>query len=198
MQNTIDYYEQNAKSFIECTLNVDFTEIQDAFLGLLPEKAMILDFGCGSGRDTKYFLEQGYSVDAMDGSLELCKATSNYTGIKVKHMYFHELDECEKYDGIWACASVLHLKKQELPEILKKMSTATKKNGIIYLSFKYGNFEGVRNDRYFTDMTEETMAVLLTEFLELKVDREWITGDVRAGRGDERWLNLILRKRNIN
>lgn len=198
MQNTIDYYEQNAKSFIECTLNVDFTEIQDAFLGLLPEKAMILDFGCGSGRDTKYFLEQGYSVDAMDGSLELCKAASNYTGIKVKHMYFHELDECEKYDGIWACASVLHLKKQELPEILKKMSTATKKNGIIYLSFKYGNFEGVRNDRYFTDMTEETMAVLLTEFLELKVDREWITGDVRAGRGDERWLNLILRKRNIN
>lgn len=198
MQNTIEYYEQNAKSFIEGTQNVDFTEIQDAFLGLLPEKAVILDLGCGSGRDTKYFLEQGYSVDATDGSLELCKAASNYTGIKVKHMYFQELDECEKYDGIWACASVLHLKKQELPGIFRKMSTATKKNGIIYLSFKYGNFEGVRNGRYFTDMTEEGMSMLLADFLELKVEQQWITGDVRAGRGDERWLNMILRKWNIN
>ena len=198
MQNTIDYYEQNAKSFIEGTQNVDFTEIQDAFLELLPEKAVILDFGCGSGRDTKYFLEQGYSVDAMDGSLELCKAASDYTGIKVKHMYFQELDECEKYDGIWACASVLHLKKQELPGIFRKMSKATKKNGIIYLSFKYGNFEGERNGRYFTNMTEETMSILLKDFPELKVDKQWITGDVRAGRGDERWLNLILRKWNIN
>lgn len=198
MQNTIDYYEQNAKSFIEGTRNVDFTEIQDAFLGLLPEKAMILDYGCGSGRDTKYFLEQGYSVDAIDGSLELCKVASNYTGIEVKHMYFHELDECEKYDGIWACASILHLKNQELPVILQKMSTATKKNGIIYLSFKYGNFEGERNGRYFTDMTEEAMTVLLKRFPELKVDKQWITGDVRAGRGDERWLNMILRKWNIN
>ena len=198
MQNTIDYYEQNAKSFIEGTQNINFTEIQDVFLKLLPEKAMILDFGCGSGRDTKYFLEQGYSVEATDGSLELCKAASDYTGIKVKHMYFHELDECEKYDGIWACASVLHLKEQELPEVLRKISSATKKNGIIYLSFKYGNFEGNRNGRYFTDMTEETMSVLLRNFPELKVDKQWITGDVRAGRGDERWLNLLLRKWTIN
>ena len=194
MQNTIDYYNQNAKSFIEGTLNVNFTEIQDLFLELLPEEALILDYGCGSGRDTKYFLEQGYSVDAVDGSLELCKAASDYTGIKVKHMYFHDLDECEKYDGIWACASVLHLKKQELTGILQKMSSATKMNGIIYLSFKYGDFEGERNGRYFTDMTEDSMKELLRDFPELKVEKQWITGDVRAGREDERWLNMILRK----
>ena len=194
MQNTIDYYEQNAKLFIEGTLNVDFAEIQHMFLELLPEKATILDFGCGSGRDTKYFLEQGYFVDAIDGSLELCKAASDYTGIKVKHMYFHELDDYEKYDGIWACASVLHLEKKELPEVLRKMSAATKKNGIIYLSFKYGNFEGERNGRYFTDMTEKSMKELLDAFPEFTVEKQWITGDVRIGRGDEKWLNMILRK----
>ena len=149
MQNTIDYYEQNSQTFIEGTLNVDFAEIQNAFLELLPEKAFILDFGCGSGRDTKYFLNRGYSVDAIDGTLELCKAASEYTGINIKHMYFHELNECEKYDGIWACASVLHVKRKELPEILQKMSMATKKYGIIYLSFKYGDFEGERNGRFF-------------------------------------------------
>ena len=194
MQNTIDYYEQNAKLFIEGTLNVDFAEIQHMFLELLPEKATILDFGCGSGRDTKHFLEQGYSVDAIDGSLELCRAASDYTGIKVKHMYFHELDDYEKYDGIWACASVLHLEKKELPEVLRKMSAATKKNGIIYLSFKYGNFEGERNGRYFTDMTEKSMKELLDAFPEFTVEKQWITGDVRVGRGDEKWLNMILRK----
>ena len=194
MQSTIDYYEQNAKLFIEGTLNVDFAEIQHMFLELLPEKATILDFGCGSGRDTKHFLEQGYSVDAIDGSLELCRAASDYTGIKVKHMYFHELDDYEKYDGIWACASVLHLEKKELPEVLRKMSAATKKNGIIYLSFKYGNFEGERNGRYFTDMTEKSMKELLDAFPEFAVEKQWITGDVRVGRGDEKWINMILRK----
>lgn len=194
MENTIDYYNENAKSFIEGTVSVDFTQIQNLFLEFLPEGARILDFGCGSGRDTKYFLDLGYQVDAVDGAIELCKAASEYTGITVKHMYFQDLDETEKYDGIWACASILHAKKEELPDIIHKMSSATKANGIIYVSFKYGNFEGKRNGRYFTDMTENMMTALLAGIPELKVEKQWITGDVRAGRGDERWLNMILRK----
>ena len=194
MSNTLNYYNENAKSFIEGTVNVDFVKVQDIFLQLLPSCGTMLDFGCGSGRDTKYFLEQGYKVDAIDGSIELCKLASEYTGINVKHMLFHELIDVEKYDGIWACASILHAKKTELPEILRKMCDATKKNGIIYISFKYGNFEGDRNGRYFTDMTEESMSELLAYIPELKVEKQWITGDVREGRGDERWLNMILRK----
>ena len=194
MSNTLNYYNVNAKSFIEGTVNVDFFSVQDIFLQLLPSYGTILDFGCGSGRDTKYFLEHGYKVDAIDGSIELCKLASEYTGINVKHMLFHELTDVEKYDGIWACASILHVKRTELPEILQKMCDATKKNGIIYISFKYGNFEGERNGRYFADMTEESMSELLTYIPELKVEKQWITGDVREGRGDERWLNMILRK----
>ena len=69
MTNTIDYYNKNAKTFIDGTVSVDIKHIQDTFLELLPENAKILDFGCGSGRDTKYFLEHGCSVDAMDGCL---------------------------------------------------------------------------------------------------------------------------------
>lgn len=142
MTNTLDYYNQNAKEFIDGTVSVDFRHIQNMFLEPLPEHARILDFGCGSGRDTKYFLEHGCMVDAIDGSLELCKVASEYTGITVKHMLFHELNEKETYDGIWACASVLHARREELPEIIRKMSLATKVSGIIYLSFKYGDFEG--------------------------------------------------------
>ena len=194
MTKTIDYYNENTKEFIDGTVSVDFSKIQNIFLELLPKGATILDFGCGSGRDTKCFLDLGYQVDAIDGSMELCKAASEYTGITVKHMYFQELNEIEKYDGIWACASILHAKKEELHEIIRKMCDATKVNGIIYVSFKYGDFEGERNGRYFTDMTEILMAELLENISELKVEKQWISGDVRSGRGDERWLNMILRK----
>lgn len=194
MSNTLNYYNENAKSFIEGTANVDFVSVQDIFLQLLPSYGTILDFGCGSGRDTKYFIEHGYKVDAIDGSIELCKLASEYTGIDVKHMLFQELTDARKYDGIWACASILHVKRTELPEILQKMCNATKNNGIIYVSFKYGDFEGERNGRYFTDMTEESLSELLAYIPELKVEKQWITGDVREGRGDERWLNMILRK----
>ena len=194
MVNTINYCNRNVQSFIDETVSVDFTQIQNIFLELLPKDARILDFGCGSGRDTKYFLDCGYQVDAMDGSMELCRAASEYTGIHVKQMLFQELAEVEKYDGIWACASILHVKKVELPDIVRKMSLATKENGIMYVSFKYGDYEGERNGRYFTDMTEISMKELLGDFPELEVEKQWITGDVRAGRGDERWLNVILRK----
>lgn len=98
-------------------------------------------------------------------------------------MMFQDLDEVEKYDGIWACASILHVKKAELPSVLRKMSVATKSNGIIYVSFKYGDFEGERNGRYFTDMTVDSMAQLLEMIPELRIEKQWITGDVRAGRG---------------
>ena len=194
VQTTLDFYNENATTFIEGTVNVDFTQVQDAFLECLPDHAKILDFGCGSGRDAKYFLDHGYDVDAVDGSVELCKAASAYTGILVKQMLFHELDVEAVYDGIWACASILHVKREELPVILQKMCRALKAPGWMYLSFKYGDFDGERNGRYFTDMTEERMEKLLQAFPELNVEKQWITGDVRAGRGDERWLNVILKK----
>ena len=148
---TLNYYDEKTEEFIESTVNVDFQETQDKFLKLLAPKVHILDFGCGSGRDTKYFLEQGYHVDAIDGSGELCKLACAYTGIDVKHMLFQQLDQVNKYDGIWACSSILHLPYNELEYVMQKMATALKKQGIIYTSFKYGTHEGERNGRYFID-----------------------------------------------
>lgn len=194
MNNTLDYYHNNAQKFVSGTLDVEFTETQDKFLSYLPEKSMILDFGCGSGRDTRYFLSKGYKVDAIDGSETLCKIATDNTGIKVQQMLFSQLDENEKYDGIWACASVLHLTKEELKTVLSKMIRAVKTNGYIYVSFKYGEFEGYRGERYFTDFTEDTFYRFLTFVSGIKLIDEWISSDVRPGRGDEKWLNLILQK----
>ncbi len=191
---TIDYYNQNAADFAANTVSVEFQDMQEHFTSRLPEQARILDFGCGAGRDTKAFLEQGFHVTAADGSSELCKIASAYTGIPVKQMDFRDLDETEQYDGIWACSSILHLGKQDLRDVLRRMARALKPHGIIYTSFKYGTFEGMRNGRYFTDLTEETFRELMREIEHLKIEEEWITGDARPGRGDEKWLNLILRK----
>lgn len=191
---TINYYNQNAARFAAETVQVDFESTQKRFTDKLPAGAAILDFGCGSGRDTKYFLSQGYQVEAVDGSAELCKLASGYTGVKVKNMLFQELAEVERYDGIWACSSILHLPPYELANVMRKMVIALKHNGIIYTSFKYGTFAGERNGRYFTDMTEETFGDFLKQVHNVKVEEQWITSDVRPGRSEEKWLNLILRK----
>ena len=198
LDNTIEYYNKNAEQFVQGTLFVDFTATQERFLSKLSVGAYILDFGCGSGRDTKYFLDKGYLVEATDGSAELCKLASEYTGICVKQMLFEELDESEKYDGIWACSSILHLDKRALKGVLKKMAAALKTDGVVYTSFKYGNFEGERNGRYFADFTLETFGEYMREGPELQIEEYWITGDVRPGRGEEKWLNLILRKSDIH
>ena len=191
---TLDYYNTNPEKIITATRSVDFGPIQTHDLRKLQPRAENLDYRCGSGRDTKYFLEQGCKVTAIDGSQELCKLASEYTGIPVKHMLFRDLDEKEAYNGIWACSSILHVPANELRDIIKKMANALRAQGIIYTSFKYGTFEGERNGRYFTDMTEGTFAKLIQDMDELEIEEQWITSDVRPGRGEEKWLNLILRK----
>ena len=136
MEQTINYYNLNAKNFIENTQNADMHIPQNRFHRLLAEHASILDFGCGSGRDTKFFLQKGYDVTATDGSAELCKLVSAFSGIDVKEMLFQDLDAISMYNGIWACSSILHLPKIELFPVFQKMCNALKENSVIYTSFK--------------------------------------------------------------
>ena len=194
MDRTIEYYTQNADAYVASTVNVEFRGMQERFLRAIPAGGRILDFGCGSGRDTKYFLEKGYQVMAVDGVEELCRLAAAYTGIPVRKMLFQELDEVGVYDGIWACSSILHLTYGELKNVMRKMARALKPEGIVYTSFKYGEFEGERNGRYFTDMTEERLDGLLREVEAFTLVEEWVTKDVRPGRGDERWMNVLLKK----
>lgn len=195
MDDTLQYYNQHAKAYVDSTRDVEFSQTQERFLQYLEPGAWILDFGCGSGRDTKYFRNRGFQVEAVDGSAEFVRIASEYTGINVRRMLFQDLDEVEHYDGIWACSSILHLPCAELEVVLGKMARALRRRGIVYTSFKYGTEEGERSGRYFTNMTEAKMAGLLERIPVYDVEEMWVTFDVRPGRGDERWLNMILRKR---
>ena len=193
INKTLTYYNTNAHRFTSDTLDVEFSTIQDSFLAQLPAGALILDFGCGSGRDSRYFLQKGYRVEACDGSEEMVKAATRNAGIPVKKMLFSELNEENRYDGLFACASILHVPSKDLPDIFTRMKKAVKKGGILYVSFKYGTFEGIRNGRYFTDLTEESLQVILDKVGGLEIIRTGITGDARPGREDEKWLNVLLR-----
>lgn len=191
---TLDYYAANAAEFAGSTMDVEFSAVQARFEALLEPKARVLDFGCGSGRDAKRFLEAGYEVDAIDGSPELCMIAAQHTGLPVCCMRFEELNVTCVYDGIWACSSILHVPKAQLPVLLEKMAAALKPSGMIYASFKYGEGEGLRRGRYFSDFTESSFARLLAKVPVLSEEEHWISSDVRPGREDEKWLNLILRK----
>ena len=191
--STLQFYEEHAASFAAGTVAADMSEARQRFLQHLPKGACILDFGCGSGRDTTAFLDAGYAVDAADGSAELCRIAAEYTGLQVKQMLFGELNAKDKYDGIWACSSILHLPKPELRDVLMKIGEALKPGGVLYTSFKYGTFEGIRNGRYFTDFTEETLNGFWAEVPVLKIFDMWITQDVRPDREEERWINLLAK-----
>ena len=191
-KSTLAYYNNSAHRFTSDTLDVEFSDIQDRFLAELQPGALILDFGCGSGRDSRYFLQKGYRVEACDGSEEMVKIATRNAGIPVKLMLFSELDEQERYDGIFACASILHVPSAELPDIIGKMKKAVKKGGILDVSFKYGTFEGVRNGRYFTDLTEESIKQLLDQVGGLDVIHTWISDDARPGKDGGLWLNVLF------
>ena len=184
---TLDYYESNAKEYFKKTVNVNFAETWAAFLDNLEDGAYILDFGCGSGRDAKAFKDAG--------SAELCRLASDYAKMEVKHMRFTDFHEKETYDGIWACASLLHLPYDALKEVVGRLCAGLKENGILYASFKYGNFEGVRDGRYYTDFNEEKTERLLREVPGLQLEKQWVSMDALPGRDGVRWMNFLGRKR---
>lgn len=190
---TIDYYNKHAEEFTASTFEVDMESLYRPFLAELPGGTRIFDVGCGSGRDTLVFKNKGYHVDAIDYSEELVKKATRLTDIPIKLQSFYEIDADEAYDGIWACASLLHCERSRLAEVLEKMVQALKPNGVIYMSFKYGDSDREKDGREFTDLNEQQAQELLAQFDQVSLVQQWITVDKRPER-EEQWLNLLLKK----
>lgn len=192
MNKTVEYYNNRADSYVEDTINLDMGDIRSRFLSYLPANAKILDAGCGSGRDTIAFIKEEYDVDAIDASQVMCEIASENTGIEVKCVSFEELTGEPVYDGIWACASLLHVKREALESVLDNLHGLLKSGGVIYASFKYGDKERVKDDRYFNDMTE----TLAEEYFAkaFRVVEIFINSDHRSDRPGESWVNIIARK----
>ena len=195
--DSIDYYNRYAVPYYEETVDVDMTEVIEPFMELLPENAEVLDLGCGSGRDTIVLEERGFYVTPMDGSEEMCKLAEINTDQEVLQMTYDEMEFDDVFDGIWACAALVHLTDDEMREIMKKLIQALKADGILYFSVHKGDRDGIYNGRYFRDYTRKELSDLMEEFPELELINIWTTLDARSGKSDGQLLNVLAKNSDI-
>lgn len=189
------YYDTHADEFCRNTVGVDMSELYDPFLREIPPGARILDAGSGSGRDSAFFLRQGYRVLSIDASVEMVAATSRLSGQPALLMRFDEVAFDADFDGVWACASLLHVARPDLPPTLSRLAKALKPGGVLYLSFKYGDSERIEGGRCFTNMDEVSFGQLLATQPDLEPLRVWIIDDFRNdGQSRLRWFNAIVRR----
>ena len=190
---TLSWYRDNAIQYAEETRNSLVLDALWEFLSRIKEGGTILDYGSGSGRDSAYFINKGFSVDSLDGSAEMKAQAERLFGIKVKLASFLSLEEKDKYDGIWAQASILHLEEHDLRVALTLIERALKRDGVFYSSFRKGEEDGYENGRWYTNMTERRFLSFLPA--SLYVEKIWESQDVRPG-VSRTWLSIICRKKS--
>lgn len=191
---TLKYYQDNAQIFFDGTVNVDMSSLYEAFTRHLAPGARVLDAGCGSGRDAKAFQEMGYRVEAFDASPAMVELAREHTGLPVQLMTFADVEWKEEFDGIWCCASLLHVPAVELPGVMRRLADALKPGGVWYVSFKYGEGEREVDGRRFTDMDEGRLRALLSTIAMIDMISLWTTQDKRPLR-NEIWINGVLIKK---
>ncbi|MCH3918657.1 MAG: class I SAM-dependent methyltransferase [Spirochaetia bacterium] len=194
-RRTLSYYEHNCRSYIEATQNVPFAQIRKLFTDHLCKGATVLDFGCGSGRDSLAFLQEGFKVEALDGSLQMCNETEKLTGIKTRNLTFDQFHDIARYNGIWACASLLHVPYSELDETFLRLHTALKENGILYASFKEGSEEETRDGRLFTDLNIDRLNALPSFTAGFVLLETKATHAVDSRHKQTTWFNFIAKKK---
>lgn len=193
---TEEFYNNkiNAGNYYMRTINYDMSNIYKAFMEQVKPGGCILDAGCGPGRDSLYFIKNGYKVTALDASGEMVKLASELTGLNAVRKRFQEIDNINEFDGIWANASLLHISKAEMPDVLFRQFRALKKGGIIYASFKYGNNEEYVNGRFFNFYDEPSWKELLKDFKNISIIDIRKDEDKREDHKNEYWLYILLRK----
>jgi 2-polyprenyl-3-methyl-5-hydroxy-6-metoxy-1,4-benzoquinol methylase len=191
---SIAFYDENAEEFFRCSVDAGLLPELRRFADLLPPGGRVLEAGCGSGRDALALKALGFQVTAIEAAPRLAALASAHTGLPVEVMTFDQVAWREAFDGIWACASLLHVARRDLPQTLRRLRAALRPGGAWFMSFKYGTQEREANGRRFTDLDEAGAKALLAETGGLALIAMAVTGDVRPDRGAERWLSVLCRR----
>ena len=194
MNGTINYYDEHASQYFERTSQVDLAALYKEFLKYIPAGGRIMDLGCGSGRDVKWFREHGYDAYGLDASEDLVKIARNQLGIPVDSGLIEEWVADEIFDGIWCCASLMHLDDISFDRFLSNLRYNLRTGGALFISVKEGIDSGVSEDgRYFRDFNEETLNTFLSHYENLRLEKVWYTKD-KLQRESFRWMNAIVTK----
>jgi SAM-dependent methyltransferase len=194
LNETIAYYDKNSQQFYDRTFDVDMSALYRPFLALLPQNGRILDAGCGSGRDSLYFIQHGFQVEAFDASQEMCRLAAELIGQQVQQKTFDEFEWDSDFDGIWACASLLHVNRAAMSAVLERLARALKQTGVLFISVKKRDEEWDRDGRFFNGYNEESFSRLIKRQTSLQLHSLWTSADHRPGREREQWLNAIVRR----
>jgi 2-polyprenyl-3-methyl-5-hydroxy-6-metoxy-1,4-benzoquinol methylase len=161
-ENTSSFYDDNAATYASRERILPIRRL-DAFLSRLPPGAAILDLGCGGGQDSAYMLSKGFDVTPTDGSPAIAKQAETLLERPVAVLRFEELEEEEAFDGVWAEASLLHVRRAALPEILERIRTALRPGGTFHATFKAGQAEGYDSfGRYYNYPSAELLSEMLS------------------------------------
>jgi 2-polyprenyl-3-methyl-5-hydroxy-6-metoxy-1,4-benzoquinol methylase len=187
------YYDRHAAEYEARTMLIDMSGIQNEFLSYLQPGACILDAGCGPGRDSQYFIRQGLNVTAFDASYEMVKLARKNSGLHVQQKRLQDLEVENEFDGVWACASLLHLERIELNAVFTKIFKCLKEGGVFYSSFKYGKGKLLSAGRSFTLLDERDLKNLMANNPGFEILKTWkIETDIN--RQKTVWFNILLRR----
>lgn len=194
LRSTSEYYNNEADAYCAETMSFDVDNLYPPFLSKLAPHAHILDLGCGAGRDSRHFLEQGYEITALDASAEIAAIAEKEIGGPVEVMAFSEIRAVDCFDAVWANASLLHCPSGQIREIFRRVIDALKTNGIWFMSFKQGTHESMDDrGRHFNNYTKESLTVLLSSFDEIQLQDVWENRSILRGK-DQCWVNAIVKK----
>jgi 2-polyprenyl-3-methyl-5-hydroxy-6-metoxy-1,4-benzoquinol methylase len=156
---TLQFYRSNAEAYARREITSRHARLT-AFLALLQPGAAILELGCGAGGDTAEMLARGFNIRATDGSPEMAAVASKRLGRPVETLLFHDLDEVEAYDGVWANACLLHVPREQLATVLSLIWRALKPGGVFFASYKEGEGGGRDTlDRYYNYPSQDWLQV---------------------------------------
>lgn len=191
MDPTDDPYEAMAPAFFAATVGVDMAPLHARFVAGLTPGAHVLDAGCGSGRDARAFSGMGFRVTAFDASAALARLASAHCGFEVAHRRFEDVEESGVYDGIWCCASLLHVPRVDLPRTLSRLWRALRPGGRLYASFKLGTGDRIEGERHFTDADEQQVRAWFGVLPNVRALDVWLSDDRRPDRPQE-WINVLV------
>ena len=192
--STIEFYDRHADEYFERTVSADLSALYERFLEHLRPGGAILDVGAGSGRDMKALRERGFEVLGIDGSRQLARRATKFSGATCLPMRFDEIKFRSRFDGAWACASLLHVPKRMLASILHRLSVSLKRDGALFISLRRGDGEGTADDgRFFADYRIDEIRILIAGS-GFHLDDLWVSGDQLANRDSIEWINVIAHK----